>query len=186
MQIALKCWTPEHYDCVTHAVIPFCDQLVDDLLRKMALANRLRLELWQAGDRDFMGLEFDRNDPYFIDSATVLGAPFCATDAETLGMKEEDFDELSDGGFSILPAKMDETEWEEVSIRPCMLMVMAGDLVEEAVKDNGRIYWYGYDKHGDAGCRAETYSLYAKDLQEIKEALKECAGSIRSGTLKGT
>jgi len=174
MQIVLKCWTPEHYDSVTHAVIPFCDKLVDNLLKKMALANRLRLELWQAGDKDLMGLEFDRNDPYFIDS-----------DPDTLGMTEQEFDELSDDGFHMLPAKMDETEWDEVSIRPCMLMVMAG-LVADEVRDNGRVYWYGYDKHGDAGCRVETYSLYAKDLIEIRGALKEREGSVRTGTLKGT
>lgn len=170
MQIVLKCWTPEHYDFVTHAVIPFCDQLVDDLLEKMALANRLRLE-----HTDFMGLEFDRYDPYFIDS-----------DPDTLGMTEEEFEELSDGGFSILSAKMDETEWDTVSILPCMLMVMAGDLVEGKVKDNGRVYWFGYDKHGNAGDRAETYSLYEKDLLEIREALKDRSGSVRTGTLKGT
>lgn len=163
MQIAMKCWTPEHYDFVSHAVLEVDIALVDNLLAKLALADRMIIEQKALGR--FMGLEFDSYDPVFIDATP-----------DTLGISEDEYDEeLSDVGHIILPAKMDGHEWEQVAIRPCFQMVMAGDVVHHRLPGKvggGRVYWYGYDKHGDASCRAETYSLYEKDLRDIREALE--------------
>jgi len=155
MQIIVKCWTPEHYDGVTHAVIPMDVGMINVLLNRLELANTMKS---MGGNSEFMGLQYDRYDPYFIDVPVDLRDQF--------DMTEEDFDMLCDEGYHILPAKMDDYSWDEVGMRPCMLMVMAGD------NDTGRVYWYGYDKHGDASCRAETYSLTVDDLRKIKETLQ--------------
>jgi len=153
MFVIVKCWHPEYYDAATHAVIEFDLELVDNLLAKLALANRIKLEQESLGR--FMGLEFDSYDPIFIDISV--------DDLETLGIGDSDLDE----GFLILPANLEKYEWNKTRMLPVMQMVMAGDIPHP----NGRVYWYGFDKHGDAGCRAETYSLYENDLLEIKKAL---------------
>jgi len=164
MNIIVKCWTPDFYDFAEHAVIEFDLALVDSLLAKIALAERItgfivQAEFTQAESEGFMGLEYDSYDPRFV----TIGDP------ETIGMTEDEFDELSDGGFHIFPREMDNHDWNEESMRPVMLMVMAarGD------KSGGRVYWYGYDKHGGADCRSETYSFDVKDLQAIRGQLKE-------------
>ena len=161
MQIIVKCWMPDWYDAVSHAIIEVDAALMDDLLAKLALADKMK-----ADDSEFMGLEYNRYDPIFVD--------VCPDD---ISMSEEEFEALSDNGWDFLPAK---TELDEVGIRPCMLMVMAGNILHHRLGDDpvpdGRVYWYGYDKHGGAESRIETYSLYAKDLREIAaEILKNGA-----------
>lgn len=152
MHILVKCWTPEHYDAVTHAVITMDLALVDDLLEKLALADRMETEQELLGNR-FMGLEFDDFEPDFIN----LGV---STD---IGLDDDSLDE----GYAIIPAEFQDYEFDVISMRPVMQMAMAAN----GSKSGGRIYWYAFDKHGDASCRAETCSLREKDLLEIKEVL---------------
>ena len=174
MQIITKCWTPEWYDAVSHAVLEVDLNLIEMLARRVALANRMKQE-----DSEFMGLQYDRYDPCFIDVG----------DSETIGMTEEEFDGLSDGGWAILPEKMDGHEWDYVGMRPCKLMVMAGDVDHHRLPDrvpNGRIYWYGFDKHGNSECRAETYAISSADLQELAGILgfglcKLCGKELAKG-----
>lgn len=148
MKIIVKCWTPEWYDDVTHAVIEFDVALADNLLAKLALAARMEKLL---GDR-FMGLEYNSPDPTFIN----FGDP---TD---IGLEDDD---SLDEGYEFIPAKFQDYEFDETAIRPVIQCVMAG------CGGNGRVYWYGFDKHGNAGCRAETYSLSEQDIRDIREEL---------------
>lgn len=176
MQIITKCWTPEWYDAVSHAVLDVDLNLIEMLARRLALANRMKQE-----DSEFMGLQYNRYDPCFIDVPVELMDQF--------DMTEEEFDGLSDGGWAILPAKMDGYEWDYVSMRPCMLMVMAGDVDHHRLPDrvpNGRIYWYGFDKHGSSQCRAETYAISLADLHEFAGVLgfglcKTCGKKLSKG-----
>jgi len=159
--VLVKCWTPEWYDSVTHAVIEFDEALVDDLLEKLHYAQLVADRY--GSEKRFMGLEFDSYDPNFIN----LGDP------ANLGIDDDELDE----GYVILAAENENHEAldNETGMRPVMQMVMAGDVVHPRLKErimNGRVFWYGFDKHGGAGCRAETYSLYEKDIREIKEALQ--------------
>ncbi len=158
MHILVKCWTPEHYDAVSHAVIEMDLVLVDNLLEKIALADRMETEQELLGNH-LMGLVFDGYEPDFIN-----------LDTEDLGLTEEHEEQvegLEFEGYFILPANLEKHEWVVCSMRPVMQMAMAAN----GSKSGGRIYWYAYDKHGDASCRAETYSLHEKDLREIREAL---------------
>lgn len=160
MQIITKCWTPEWFEAVTHAVLDLDIELLEYLAQRMHVANRLKLE-----ESEFMGLQYDRYDPRFVR----------VDDAAEIQLREEAFDELSDAGQYVLPASMDNHEWEEAGMRPCVLMVRAGDLVLDdefkptgKIRENsGRIYWYGFDKHGGADCRVETYSISPKELHEL-------------------
>ena len=158
MKIIVTCWTPDFYDAVTHAVIDFDLALADDLLEKLKYAQEVAERY--GTDGRFMGLEFDDYSPEFIE----LGNP------EDLGID----DDALEGGYLKLPAKFQDYEFNETSMRPVMQMVMAGDIPHHRLPgqvSNGRVYWYGFDKHGGAGCRAEKYSLYEKDIRAIKEAL---------------
>ena len=106
-----------------------------------------------------MGLEFDSYDPNFIN----LG------DLEEVGIE----DSLLDEGYLILPAKLENHEAlnNETSMGLVRQMVMAGNVpvpIDGGVLKNGRVGWYGLDEYG----RAETSSLYEKDIWEIKETLK--------------
>jgi hypothetical protein len=131
--------------------------LVDNLLKKLARADWLskEQELW---DNCFMGLQFDSYDPVFVE-----------LDLEDLGLDEEDegYGGLEDG-YLVLPARLENYEWVERSMCHCVQVVMAAN----GSKSGGRIYWYAYDKHGDASSRAETYSLHETDLREIAELLE--------------
>ena len=181
MQIIVKCWTPECYDAVSHAIIEVDLNLIEMLARRLALANKMKLE-----DSEFTGLQFNRYDPTFIDMPVELMDDF--------GMTEEEFDDLSDGGWSILPEKMDGHEWDYVGMRPCKLMVIAGEVVTDSkfeptgeIRENsGRIYWCGFDKHGNSECRAETYAISSADLQELAGILgfglcKLCGKELAKG-----
>lgn len=116
---------------------------------------RIKTEL--DNDVNFMGLEFrdycGADSPAFVDFG----------DPEAIDLDDDSLD----GGFAIISAKFQGYEFDETSMRPVMQMIMAGDVGQH----NGRVYWYGYDKHGGVGSRAETYSLYEKDIREIKEVL---------------
>jgi len=166
MQIIIKCWTPEWYDAVTHSVIPMDEKSIDHFLNLIQLANKLKLE-----DLEFSGLKYNRYDPVFIDVPVEL--------VDEFDINEDDFDALCDDGYHVLPDKMDDYDWDEVGMRPCSLMVIAGDFeVGDDFKrtgkindDSGRIYWYGYDKHAGSEGRIETYSLYKKDLIHIRKLL---------------
>lgn len=163
MQIIVRCRTPEGYDAVTHAVIGFDTILVDNLLIKIALANEIKASIntSEKSLEGFMGLEFTSSRrPILIRACSP----------EDVGLTEEEFDGLSDDGYYILPAKMDGHSWKEVAIHPCMQMIIAGDVDTNFSPPHihdGRVYWYGYARGG----RAETYSLYEKDLRDIREAL---------------
>ena len=114
MKIIVKCWTPEWYDAVTHAVIEFDLALADDLLEKLHYAQ-LVAERY-GPDKRFMGLEFDSYDPNFIN----LG------DLEEVGIE----DSLLDEGYLILPAKLENHEAlnNETSMGLVRQMVMAGNV----------------------------------------------------------
>lgn len=160
MKIIVKCWTPECYDAVTHAVIEFDHAMVKDLLEKLRFADKVA-KRYRGMDTRFMGLEFDNYDPDFVNFG----------DPTEIGLENDD---SLDAGFSIIPAKFENYEFDVTSMRPVMQMVMAGDVPHHRLPDyvpEGRVYWYGFDKHGNAGCRAETYSLYEKDLREIMSAI---------------
>lgn len=158
MKIIVKCCTPEWYDAVTHAVIDFDLALADDLLEKL---NYAQLVADRYGtEKRFMGLEFDDYSPEFIN----LGDP------TEIGLEDDSLD----AGFAIILAKFQDCEFVDANMRPVMQMVMAGDVAHHPLTGrvkNGRVYWYGYDKHGGAESRTETYSLYEKDIREIREAL---------------
>jgi len=173
MHIIVKCWTPEWYDSVSHAIIEVDIGLIEMLAKRISFANKLRQE-----DSEFMGLQYDRYDPYFVDISE-----------EDVGMTDKQWCDLSDGAWLVVPPEILENhEWntshgkalEPVNVRPCMLMVMAGD------DDLGHVYWYGYDKHGGSGCRAETYSISKRDLHHIADKLgyglcKKCGCTLGQG-----
>ncbi|KKM63521.1 hypothetical protein LCGC14_1510650 [marine sediment metagenome] len=157
MQIIVNCWTPEWYDAVNHAVIEVDKDLLEMLAKRLMIANRMKRE-----DSEFMGLHYDCYDPTFIN-----------VDPETLGMTEEQVEDLSNG-WSFLPAKMDGCEWDYVAMRPRILVVMAGDVEHHRLDGrvpDCRIYWYAYDKHGGAESRTETSALELTDLLEIAKKL---------------
>lgn len=151
MNIIMKCWTPEWYNNVTHAVIEFDVALVDDLLEKFKYAQLVAKKY--GVESGFMGFEFTDYSPDFVDFG----------DPTEIDLEDDSLDE----GYDIIPAKFQDYEFDVTSMCPVMQMVMAGNV---GLK-NGSVCWYGYDKHGGAGCRAETSSLFEKDIREIKEAL---------------
>lgn len=145
MKIIVKCWTPEWYDAVTHAILDLSADMVEKLLKRIAAVNKTK----QVVDGDLIGWQFDDYTPVFVN----VGDPEC------IGMTEEAFDDLSDSGWEYLP---DNTELEEVGLRPVTLFAMQG-----RGESGGRVYWQGYDKHGGAESRVETYSLHESDLRAI-------------------
>lgn len=153
MQIIVKCWTPEWYDFVTHAVIKFDLALIHDLLNKLQYAELI--SKGYGSKQRFIGLEFNSSDPLFID----LGDP------TEIGL--EDDDSLDDEGYAIIPAKFQNHEWDEVAMFPVAQIIRAAN----GSKSGGTVYWQAYDKHSGADGRIETYSLSAEDLREIKEQL---------------
>lgn len=146
MKIIIRCSTPEFYDFVTHAVLDLDEDLIGNLLGKFELVNQMA-----ADDPEFAGIEYDRNDPQFV----KMG---CADD---IGMTDEEFSDLSDGGWAFLPAKMQEHDWdaEEIRMRPVSMMV------------SGNVYWVAYDKHLGMEGRISTFWLSAKDLRDILDRL---------------
>ena len=179
MQIITKCWTPEWFEAVTHAVLEVDMDLLAYLAQKMHVANRMKLD-----DPAITGLEYDCYDPLFVR----------VDDAAEIGLTEEELDELCDGGQHVLPASLADHKWDTTAIRPCRLMVRAGDLVlddhlrpTKKIRENsGRIYWFGWDKHGGADCRVETDGILPADLQELAGVLgfglcKICGKKLAKG-----
>lgn len=170
MKIITKCWTPEWFEAVTHAVLDVDIEFLENLAQKIHIANGMKLD-----DPEFTGLEYDRYDPLFVR----------VDEAADIQMTENDFGRLYDGGWHILPASMDNHEWDATNMAPCRIRVMAGEIVldnkfqpTKNIRDNsGRVYWYGFDRHGNSECRAETESFDPQDLQELKKILQEKANA---------
>ena len=150
MKVIVKCWTPECYDAVTHAILDLSAEMVEGLLKKIAAVNETKKV-----NSDLMGWQFYDYTPVFVD----------IDDPECIGWTEEQFDDLSDCGWDYLSI---DVGLEEVGMSPVTLFAIHGE-----GKSGGRVYWQAYDKHGGAESRCETNSLYESDLRKILEKINE-------------
>jgi hypothetical protein len=154
MRIIVKCWTPEWYDAVSHAILDLSAEMVEKLLARIAAVNALKKQ-----DDDIQSVEYHDYTPVFVD----LGDPVC------IGRTEEQMVAIDDGGWDFLKT---DPGLEEVSMRPVTLHVTEG----VGTKSGGSVYWQAYDKHGGAESRSDTYRLYETDLREILERINEGNG----------
>jgi hypothetical protein len=156
MQVLVKCWVPEHYDFVTHAVLDLDEVMIQKLLAKLDAAEKMGRDY---AEWAFRGFVYDDCTPDWIDACP-----------ETVGLTDDEFETCDDGSFFIFPAEK-EKRWDETEaasgMRPVTMYVMAacGD------RRGGAVHWQGYDKHGGAESRCETYRLHRDDLQEILDEI---------------
>ena len=153
MQVLVKCWTPEFYDFVTHAVLDLDEPMIERLLDRLTAVDEMNAH------HDVAGFVYDDCTPDWIDACP-----------DTVGLTQKEFDTCDDGSFFIFPAEK-EQKWDEndaiSGMRPVSMYVMAA----RGNRRGGAVHWQGYDKHGGAESRCETYRLHRDDLQEILDEM---------------